>query len=55
MDDTRDTRAPLMRETAPELPTLGFTVQPRPPKILRLFPPATLRPEWSRVRRIAYV
>ncbi len=57
MDRARDSRPePLQAQgTAPELPALGITFQPRPPQVLRLFPPATLRPEWSRVRRIAYV
>jgi hypothetical protein len=55
MEDARATREPIRQGSAPELPALGITFQPRPPQILRLFPPATLRPEWSRVRRIAYV
>ena len=57
MDRARDSRPqlPQAQGTAPELPALGITFQPQPPRILRLFPPATLRPEWSRVHRIAYV
>jgi hypothetical protein len=57
MDRVRDSRPqiPQPQGTAPELPALGITFQPQPPRILRLFPPATLRREWSRVHRIAYV
>ncbi len=55
MDDARKTREAAAQDAAPELPALGITVQPPPPRVLRLFAPATLRPEWSRVHRIAYV